>query len=247
MHEKQSQRRFRAFRDRVTAVLAAFGLLIAATGVLMLAGPSATAGTDGDDDGDVEQVSYCHVPEGNLDNPQLLTTSVNAFFISGHPNHSADIVAAFSYAKHGETITFAGMNLDKLSQLDTGCTARPADEVQTETSEGPPNCDTNQVTITTTTTRTSYVWDAKEQEWTAGTPLVTSQTSTRDATLQECPAPDKPQPIVDVKTQEAVDCAEGLVTTTTTTSTTDWELVGNVWVKKSPVTETSTSTRPATA
>lgn len=61
-------------------------------------------GDCGDGDGNVKQVTYCHAT-GSATNPYVrLTTSVNAFFTSGHIDHDGDIYAAFSYVKHGKTI-----------------------------------------------------------------------------------------------------------------------------------------------
>lgn len=58
----------------------------------------------------VTRVRFCHNPPGNPGKYNNLTTSVNAFFNSGHPNHEGDIVPPFTYLKQGEPIYFEGMN-----------------------------------------------------------------------------------------------------------------------------------------
>lgn len=59
--------------------------------------------------------------------------------------------------------------------------------------------------------------------------------------------PKKPESIVEATSSADKDCASEKVTTTTVTTTTGWELKGNVWVKTAPVAVTTTDTRPTTA
>lgn len=60
--------------------------------------------------------------------------------------------------------------------------------------------------------------------------------------------PEKPQPVVVAVPNSTLDCKARTVTTITTTTTTDWKLVENVWVKGEPVVTTDAPgvTRAAT-
>jgi hypothetical protein len=94
---------------RTVALVVAF--FIATLGGLALAG-SASAATD------QQMISYCHATPADTakEGYVLLTTSVDAFFTSGHPEHTADIVPAFTYTKGDQTIKYPGQNTDAFSQ-----------------------------------------------------------------------------------------------------------------------------------
>jgi hypothetical protein len=59
--------------------------------------------------------------------------------------------------------------------------------------------------------------------------------------------PEKPPVIVDVVSNETLDCETDVWTKTTVTTTTDFELVLNVWTPLTPVSVTTTETRAAEA
>lgn len=59
--------------------------------------------------------------------------------------------------------------------------------------------------------------------------------------------PEKPKVEVEVEERSSVDCEAALVHTTVTTTTTDWVLVDNRWVKGEPSVVEQHSSRPATA
>ncbi len=60
-----------------------------------------------------------------------------------------------------------------------------------------------------------------------------------------CPivVPPEPDPVVVVTSSDVTNCDAGTVTTTTVTATTGWVLVGNVWVKGTPVVAQKVTTR----
>lgn len=58
--------------------------------------------------------------------------------------------------------------------------------------------------------------------------------------------PPKPAPIVTHSSHSSTDCGTGIVTTVTSTTTTNWTLRNNVWVKLPAATVDKTSTRKAT-
>lgn len=113
--------------------------------------------------------------------------------------------------------------------------------------EGQPNCDTRTVDVITTTTVYTYTFDEKKWEWVESSET-TSVTTTREATVEECPpvVPEKPEPIVTEASSQSKDCDSRTVTTVTTVTTTDWVLVDNVWVKGEPVTVETSATRDMT-
>lgn len=73
----------------------------------------------------------------------------------------------------------------------------------------------------------------------------TGPCATRDFTYVE--VPEKPEPIVTTEVTEDTDCEADVVTKTTTTTTVDWVLVDNVWVRGEPVVTTVAEDRAATA
>ena len=121
---------------------------------------------------------------------------------------------------------------------------KPAPIVET-TSEPSLDCEAGVVTTSTTTTTTD--WEFGYNKWVQLPPVTTTDTTTRAATVDECPGLEKPEPIVETEVVPSIDCDTGVVTTVTTTTTTDWEFVYNKWVQLPPVTTTETTTRPATA
>jgi hypothetical protein len=114
---KKPKRRRGAFGPTMAAI-AGIGLAVA--------GASPAFATGGSNNGS-EKISYCHAkPADTAKNGwNYLTTSVNAFFKSGHPQHAADIVPPFTYEKQGQTINFPGMNWDAEGQavFNNGCKA----------------------------------------------------------------------------------------------------------------------------
>lgn len=109
-------------------------------------------------------------------------------------------------------------------------------------------CDDTQVSETRTVTTTTY--SLVDRQWVANDPVVTTEERTRDLTAEEidalfCPGP-KPDPIVEAEEWSTTDCEAGFVTTTTVTTTTNWELSGEEWVQTRPVSEIASSVRPVT-
>jgi hypothetical protein len=87
------------------------------------------------------------------------------------------------------------------------------------------------VDVTSWTTR--WTWDAGADKYIG---VTSSSTSHRTPTVAECPAGQKPEPVVVQAAKADVDCSRGVQTVTTTTTTTDWALdgAGTSWVKGTP-------------
>ncbi|HET6697898.1 MAG TPA: hypothetical protein VFG88_02300 [Nocardioidaceae bacterium] len=169
--------------------------------------------------------------------PQGGATTTWSASIDGGDGTAYDLV-------EGGTVGPCGTPYDECADLPgdqpkgTRCD-RPKDEVSVERSEGEPDCDSDTVTITTTTTRTKYTFDSASNTWKKGTPQVSTSTDTRPVTAQECPPPDKPEPVVERSRDRDVDCTADVAIVTTTVTTTDWVLRDDTWVKDTPVTTTS--------
>lgn len=90
------------------------------------------------------------------------------------------------------------------------------------------DCTAFAVAVTSWTTR--WTWDAKADAYIGAT---SSSTSHRSPTAAECPAGQKPEPVVVQAAKADVDCSRGVQTVTTTTTTTDWVLddAGTSWVQ----------------
>jgi LPXTG-motif cell wall-anchored protein len=111
-------------------------------------------------------------------------------------------------------------------------------------------CGATTTTQTRTKTTTPYV--LVNGTWVAGTPVVTTETQTRNLLPSEittCPSPEKPQPIVVQSQKSNVDCSTKERTITTTTTTTDWVLnaAKTAWIKGTPVVTTTVSSVATTA
>lgn len=62
----------------------------------------------------------------------------------------------------------------------------------------------------------------------------------------EVVVPEKPEPIVTLTREETVNCESKTVTVRETTTTTDWKLIDNVWVRDVPTISYIDTERPAT-
>ena len=105
------------------------------------------------------------------------------------------------------------------------------------------DCATNMVNTVTEhySTTTTYVYNAESNSYDAvkGDEVRGEDTSSsRKATLEECPVivPGKPGATVTNTSSTTVDCGTTIVTTRSSTTTVDYKLVNNVWVKQPPVT-----------
>jgi hypothetical protein len=236
---------------RRTAVVAVLGLSVLAVHVGLA--PSAQARNN-------EAITLCHATGASGWN--AITVDKSAIdWSNGHAHHDGDIIPSFE-AVDGIP-AFAGLNLDTTfvgsvtgaQILAAGCSlperpARPEPVVATVVTEGTPDCVAGEVEVTTTTTTTGWVWDESGFAWVAGEPSVERVTSTRAATVTECPVrPARPEPVVaTVVTEGTPDCVAGEVEVTTTTTTTGWvwDESGFAWVAGEPSVERVTSTRAAT-
>ncbi len=116
------------------------------------------------------------------------------------------------------------------------------------------SCATSKVNTVTEhyTTTTTYVYNAETNSYKAvkGDEVRGEDTSSsRSATPEECPViiPGKPGAVVTNTTSTAIDCGTTIVTTRSSTTTVDFKLVNNVWVKQAPVTvQDAETSRPAT-
>jgi hypothetical protein len=199
------------------------------------------------------KIDICHANNGIKEYVEQNVDFDSIFKNNGHAEHQdgRDIIPPFDYVKNGIPGHFDGQNWDNEGQTiyNNHCVVvpeKPADivDVKTETSV---DCETQIVTIVTTTTTTGT--ELVNNEWVATEPVVTTETTTREATEQEITdcIPDKPADIVEVvTTEDPIDCDTNTVTITTTTTTTTNILVGNEWVPAEPVVTIETSTRPAT-
>ena len=101
-------------------------------------------GGDCGDNGNSKKITFCHAtPADTAANGwNKLTTSVNAFYQSGHPQHAADIVPPFSYVKHGQTINYPGLNWDAEGQAiyNNGCSKPVTKITAPEPVVTPPSC-----------------------------------------------------------------------------------------------------------
>ena len=105
------------------------------------------------------------------------------------------------------------------------------------------HCATSTVNTVTAhySTTTTYVYNSESNSYDAvvGAEVRGEDTSSsRAATLGECPVivPGKPGPVVTNTSSTTVDCGTTIVTTRSSTTTVDYKLVSNVWVKQAPVT-----------
>jgi hypothetical protein len=116
------------------------------------------------------------------------------------------------------------------------------------------SCATNKVSTVTEhyTTTTTYVYNAETNSYDAvkGDEVRGDDTSSsRNATLEECPVviPGKPGAVVTNTASTTIDCGAAIATTRSSTTTVDYKLVDNVWVKQAPVTvQDPDTTRAAT-
>lgn len=116
------------------------------------------------------------------------------------------------------------------------------------------NCGTSTVGTVTEhySTTTTYVYKAETNSYDAvkGDEVRGKDTSSsRKATFEECPVvvPGKPGATVTNTFSTAVDCGTTSATTRGSTTTVDYKLVNNVWVKQAPVTvQDPDTTRAAT-
>lgn len=152
--------------------------------------------------------------------------------------------------------TAAGKVIDKRSGSasvkagDFGECKPPQPKAETESRDQVEPADCEALTVTTNHQERSREYTWKDGKWVAGewSEWKTTSTSHRDATAEECPLPNKPEPVVTYgEWSGSPDCEEGTYTQTRTVTTTDWVLDGRTWVKGEPVTTTETVTREATA
>lgn len=106
------------------------------------------------------------------------------------------------------------------------------------------DCQSNVVDVASWTTR--WTWDDQAGAYVGAT---TTSHSQRTPTAAECPAGERPQPIVSSTDSSDVDCTSKVRTVTTTTTTTDWALndAKTEWVKTTPVVSTKVATYETTA
>lgn len=125
---------------------------------------------------------------------------------------------------------------------------QPADEVEVRERTMPPDCTTFTVTTVKESRVTPYVYDKTSNSWVPGAPGEWKQTdrTTREASLQECPAPPRPEPISDQKIVEHQDCGDSFATVTTTTTTTGYVLdePTRTWSLGEPVVASSSIQKP---
>lgn len=106
------------------------------------------------------------------------------------------------------------------------------------------DCQRNVVDVASWTT--TWTWDDQAGKYVGATTTTHSQ---RTPTAAECPAGERPQPIVTSTESSDVDCTSHVRTVTTTTTTTDWVLNADksAWVKATPVVTTKVATFDTTA
>jgi|GEM_PF-3069078 len=193
----------------------------------------------------VDKVTFCHArppQQWGWWGPKAITTSVNAFFNSGHSDHGADIVPPFDYQKGSDVIHFPGLNWTAEGQaiLANDCQApkpsQPEDQVTTE-NDSRSTCAAG-VEGRSRTVTTAYVWN-DEEGWVLGTPSYgewSAWTHVRDLTSAEkvdlkCPQPNQPDPKVEKTDEHRSTCAtgvesrEGTITTAYVFDETTWSWV----------------------
>jgi LPXTG-motif cell wall-anchored protein len=114
------------------------------------------------------------------------------------------------------------------------------------TSGSTPTVDCAAFTVTVSSWTTRWVWDDVTGAYVGTT---TTSDSERTPTAAECPAGEKPAPLVSQTEKTDLDCSALLATTTTTTTTTDWELNEDKtsWVKTAPEVSTAVTSVKASA
>jgi hypothetical protein len=138
------------------------------------------------------------------------------------------------------TVTTESRDVE-IGETDCVPPEKPADIVTYgDPVRGPPACETREVTVSTDVFTVTHEWDKASWEWVASEPVKTVETTTDAATLEECPRPAKPEPIVEVSwSNEQPTCEVRTVTRTQTTTTTNYVDAedGFNWVKGEPVSE----------
>ena len=172
--------------------------------------------------------------EGNGNGSWFFWTGAAAYDtqVSNHDGVAAYIehIAAVTHLVHHDAVTCPP--------------AQPEPTVSTRSvSVDTIDCATSMVNTVTAhySTTTTYVYNADTNSYDAvvGAEVRGADTSSsRDATLEECPVivPGKPGPVVTNTSSTTVDCGTAIVTTRSSTTTVDYKLVNNVWVKQAPVT-----------
>lgn len=124
------------------------------------------------------------------------------------------------------------------------------------------DCASHMITEKRQKTTTEYVWSDDSKTWVAGEPVTTSESQTREMTIEErranCSTPWKPLTPATPKPKDKVeygnwvkqsdDCAKKQVTETRTVTTTKyvWSDTAKNWVEGKPETSTETQTRAMT-
>ncbi|MDR7085224.1 hypothetical protein J2X11_000063 [Aeromicrobium panaciterrae] len=111
-----------------------------------------------------------------------------------------------------------------------------------------PNCEN----FTTTTDHQSRegIFAFTEATWawaqTGWTPWVTTSSDVADATQEECPPPEPPEPAATVTTSDSQKCGDAFKSTITSTSTTNWVLdaATRTWSLGEPVVVNATTKTP---
>jgi len=81
----------------------------------------------------VKKITFCHATHSETNPFVKITTSVNAFFRSGHDKHQdlEDIYPTFSYEKHGKTYTVEGRGDQSLLEYED-CIKPAPEEIEVE-------------------------------------------------------------------------------------------------------------------
>ena len=135
------------------------------------------------DDTETKKVTLCHAT-GSASNPyEKITVSVNAFLNAGHISHGGDVYEAFSYVKQGQTHSVPARGDASLLQL-VECVPQPEAKVEYgEWKDGVWEC--GDATITQTRTKTVTPFVLQGNKWVPGTPVVTTESQTRELTSAE--------------------------------------------------------------
>lgn len=166
-------------------------------------------------------------------NNQLL-----AFFFNTDSSSNAQVSVLLKSVSAGECFEKAwGYGLQPETKVEYG-----------DWVTGEYDCDDTVVTETRDVFTTTF--SLVEGQW-VGSTVTTSESRERALTAEEidallCPG-EKPEPIVEVEQWETTDCEAGFITTTTVTTTTDWELSGEEWVQTRPTSVIEQTTREVTA
>ncbi|MEO6604196.1 MAG: hypothetical protein ABIN55_01160 [Aeromicrobium sp.] len=133
-------------------------------------------------------------------------------------------------------------------QCPTG--TQPPNDTELRDVAGSPDCTVFTVTTQHQSRSRTYSFDDASWTWVAGewSSWATDSSTTEPATLEECPPPTKPEPIVSDTSIAGQSCGDAFVTTTTETTTTDYVLdeVTRIWALGEPVVTTTAVETPVT-